>query len=159
MRKNKSLELVQWLKGKNQTLATAESLTGGLLASSICDIPGASRVFLEGIVAYSEASKKFRLDVSENDLKSHSPVSEQVCRQMAEGVKKSLGADYGISTTGVAGPDDFDDHGNPRGLFYIGIALPNETKIFCFREEGSREEIRRRATELALEMALYEIRR
>ncbi len=145
--------LVKLLIEKEKTLAVAESLTGGMVATKICDIAGASRVFLEGVVSYSEESKMKRLSVSELSLEKSSAVSEDVCLQMAYGVRSYLDADYGISTTGVAGPDDFDKDGNPKGLFFVGISCRNKTEVFKFKTFGDRNYIREFATNKALETA------
>ncbi len=154
MQEQFSKQLVEWLKQNNKTIVTAESLTGGMVAARICDYAGVSAVFLEGIVAYSEQSKHHRLGVSLASLEQFSPVSEQVCREMAEGAQKFLGADYAIATTGVAGPDEYDDRGNPRGLFFIGVASKDETKIFRFQTDGTRDKIRIFAMKKAFEKAV-----
>lgn len=150
----KSEILVKKLIGKNITLSVAESLTGGMICSSICSVSGASKVFLEGIICYNENSKIKRLGVDEEDIKKFTTVSEQVAKQMAEGVRKCLKSNIGIATTGVAGPDDFDIYGNPKGLFYIAISSKKETKVFKFKEKGDREDIRNVASLFAIEKCL-----
>lgn len=146
--------LVKKLIEQNRTLAIAESLTGGMICSNICSVSGASKVFLEGIICYNEKSKIMRLGVREEEIEKYSTVSEQVASQMSEGVRKLLQTDIGIATTGVAGPDDYDCYGNPKGLFYISISTDDETKVFKFHEDGSRDEIRELATLFALEKCL-----
>lgn len=148
-------QLIELLTQKGQTLAVAESLTGGMLSSALCDISGASKVFLEGVVTYSKDSKIFRLGVDPETLASYSPVSEQVACQMASGVRKALNADHSISTTGVAGPGA-DEDGNPEGLFYIGIASADQVRSFRFQESGTRSEIREKAVCYAIDK-LYEL--
>ena len=150
--KNFSKQLIELLLEKKKTLATAESLTGGMVASYLCDISGASGVFPEGMICYSERSKMLRLGVSDKDLKEFSAVSEQVAYQMAKGAREGLNTDFAISTTGVAGPDDFDSGGNPKGLFYIGIATRDEVEVFRFLERGERNEIRKKAALIAIEL-------
>lgn len=147
-------ELVQLLLQQKMTLATAESLTGGLVATTICQVPGASAVFLEGIVSYSVESKILRLGVLRQSLQEFSPVSPQVALQMAIGIRSGLDTDFGLSTTGVAGPDTQDDWGNPKGLFYIAVATRENSWVYRFMEKGSREEIRQKASAKALEIAL-----
>ncbi len=154
---NNAEKLIKLLLKHNKTIASAESLTGGRVAVQLSSVPGASRAFLEGIVAYSVASKKLRLNVSQEDLKKYSAVSYEVAKSMAQGAKNSLSADFAVSTTGVAGPDDFDEAGNPRGLFYVGFAWDDLVEVESFRVEGSREEISRHAAEKAIEMAYEQI--
>lgn len=145
--------LIGSLTAQGITLAIAESLTGGLLCARICDIPGASKVFLDGVVCYSERAKSFRLDVSEKTLREYSPVSKEVAKEMAVGVRKTLDVDIGVSTTGVAGPGP-DERGDPQGLFYIGIATREDVRVFRFQESGSRSEIREKAARYAIDILL-----
>lgn len=154
---NYSQALIDFLKKRSQTIVTAESLTGGKIASYLCDIAGASKVFLEGIVSYSSDSKKFRLNVLSSDLEKFSSVSEQVAYQMAKGAREGLDADYAISTTGVAGPDETDSDGNPRGLFFVGFASREFVEVRRFQTEGTREEIREEAALSAIAFALEKI--
>ena len=112
---------------------------------------------MEGIVCYNEFSKIKRLGVSKEYINKYSTVSRQVASQMAIGVKKFLDADIGISTTGVAGPKDFDSYENPKGLFYIGIAMNDYIKVFRFKETGTRDEIREKACLFAIAQCLFEI--
>lgn len=150
----KSKKLVELLINKGYTLSTAESLTGGMLASAICSVPGASKVFLEGIVSYSAKSKILRLKVSEETIKHHSPVSEECVLEMARGVRSLLNTDVGIATTGVAGPEAYDEDGNPKGLFYIGISAQDICKAYKFKVDLDRENTRVYATEMAIELLL-----
>lgn len=143
-------QLVEKLRNKKWTLATAESLTGGLLASKICEVSGASDVFAEGLVTYSNKSKVKRLGVKESSIEKYSPVSREVAEEMARGARKCLGADIGLSTTGVAGPDNFDSDGNPKGLFYVALSYGDTVISKKFNVEGSRNEIREQAAECAL---------
>lgn len=151
---NIQYQLIQMLKEKNITIAVAESLTGGLISSKICEVSGASQVFLEGVISYSNESKISRLGVNPLVIRKLSPVSEAVAMEMAEGVRENLKADIGLSSTGVAGPDAYDDCGNPRGLFYIGISYKGQTNAKRFKLDGSREYIREQAANLALILAL-----
>lgn len=113
--------VVEKLKEKHLTVATAESCTGGLIAKRVTDISGASEIFECGIVSYSNNIKHSVLNVSENDLETYGAVSEPVARQMAQGVLKLSGADIGVSVTGIAGPES-DSTGKPVGLIYIALA-------------------------------------
>lgn len=129
---------------KNFRIATAESCTGGLLASAFIDSPGASKVFFNGVVTYSNESKVKLLGVSEETLESVGAVSEEVARQMAEGVARISGAEIGLSTTGIAGPDGGTDE-KPVGLVYIGISVSGNTIVKKLNLRGDREKIRSRA--------------
>jgi nicotinamide-nucleotide amidase len=113
--------VVELLTANKATLATAESCTGGLLANRITDVPGASAVFIEGNVTYSNEAKMRTLDVSADLLSAVGAVSEEVARAMAEGALKRSGATYALSTTGIAGPDGGTDL-KPVGTVFIGLA-------------------------------------
>ncbi|NDJ54755.1 MAG: CinA family protein [Chloroflexi bacterium] len=114
-------QLKTLFSGKSLTLATAESCTGGLLAARLVDVPGASRYFLGGTVSYSYDAKEQQLGVEHETLLAHGAVSEAVAIQMARGVRLSLGADVGISVTGVAGPGGGTPE-KPVGLTWIGLS-------------------------------------
>ncbi|MBT33416.1 MAG: competence/damage-inducible protein A [Thalassobius sp.] len=116
------------LKEKHLTLATAESCTGGRVADKITDIPGCSAYYMGGIVSYSNAVKMSQLGVEESTLKEHGAVSEQTAREMAENVRVKYGADFGISTTGIAGPEG-GVPGKPVGTIYIALASAEETQV------------------------------
>ncbi|MBA3611126.1 MAG: competence/damage-inducible protein A, partial [Rubrobacter sp.] len=109
------------LKERGATLALAESCTGGLLAKRFTDSPGASAYFTDGLVTYSNEAKERLLDVPHELIVEHGAVSEPVVRAMAEGARKASGADYGLSVTGVAGPDGGTDE-KPVGLVWVGLA-------------------------------------
>lgn len=113
--------LGEMLVERGLTIVVAESCTGGSVASRITRVPGSSRYFLGGVVAYDNAVKIQQLGVSEPDLTEHGAVSEAVARQMAEGVRKTLGADIGVATTGVAGPDGGTAE-KPVGTVWLGFA-------------------------------------
>lgn len=110
---NKTLEqqVIAALKAHGLTLATAESCTGGLTAKRLTDVPGASAVFLGGVVSYTNGVKERVLGVPHGTLEAYSAVSDPTARAMAEGVRTLTGADFGLSVTGVAGPDR-DDAGH-----------------------------------------------
>lgn len=105
------------------TLAAAESCTGGLIAKRLTDIPGASQVFLGGVVSYTNHVKQQVLRVPENLLARCGAVSAEVARAMALGVRVLTGADLAVSVTGLAGPDG-DDRGNPVGTVFVGLSAP-----------------------------------
>lgn len=142
-------KVVKLLKEQKLHISTAESLTGGMLASAIVDVEGASNVFKEGYITYSDDVKHKVLGVSENDLKKYTAVSSIVAKQMAEGTVKITGSDIAVATTGYAGPDAADD-GTKAGTVYIGIFYKGETDVrkFCFN--GDRNSVRKQTVIKAL---------
>ncbi len=143
---------VSKLKERGATLSAAESCTGGLIAKRITDVPGASAVFLGGVVSYTNGVKNKVLNVSQSLLDEFSAVSEPVARAMAEGVRTLTGSDYALSVTGVAGPDS-DERGNEVGLVYIGFASAAGTEVKqCEFGKRSRDHIRAQAVNTALDM-------
>ena len=135
---------------RNLTVAVAESCTGGMLSSTFVDYPGISQVFLEGDVTYSNEAKMRRLGVKAETLAQHGAVSAQTAAQMAEGVAKAAGADIGISTTGVAGPDGGTEE-KPVGTVYLGLYYQGEVKTKLVHLVGNRERIRIRTVEAAFD--------
>ena len=133
-------------------LATAESCTGGLIGARITDVPGASSVYLGGIVAYSNRVKIDRLGVDPAALEQHGAVSESVARAMAEGVRAAFGASLGISVTGIAGPEGGTPD-KPGGTVWIGRAEGSGAAAEGFRFPGSRAMVRERTVNKALEIA------
>ncbi len=142
---------VRLLKESGKTLALAESCTGGLVAQMITDVPGASDVLLEGVVAYSNAAKARRLGVSEDTLARFGAVSAQTAREMAEGVMNGSGADFGIGITGIAGPGGGTDE-KPVGLVYAALAGGGETFVKKLQLGGERRRIRAMSALHALDM-------
>jgi len=143
------------LERTGRTVAVAESCTGGLLAALITDQPGSSSYFLGGVVAYTNDVKRDVLGVPAGDLEVHGAVSEEVARAMAEGVRRVLAADIGISVTGISGPDA-DGTSKPVGLTYLWVASGQggAGRVFNFR--GDRWANRRQAAEEALRLLLDE---
>jgi nicotinamide-nucleotide amidase len=134
-------EILANLRSAHQTLATAESLTGGLLSGALTDVPGSSDVFLGGIIAYSPAMKSALLHVDPNLIDAHGVVSAEVAIAMASGAIGVLGSDWAISTTGVAGPGPSD--GVAAGTVWIAIAGPGMApQAEAFHLEGNRQEVR-----------------
>lgn len=144
-------ETIKLLKEKGLHISTAESLTGGMLASSIVDVSGASEVFEEGYVTYSDAVKHKVLGVNKADLKEYTAVSSVVARQMAEGTARLSGSDITVATTGYAGPGTAED-GTPAGTVYICVYYKGTTDVrkYCF--EGNRNEVRRQAAGEAIKL-------
>ena len=135
------------------TLATAESCSGGLLAHRITNVPGSSEYFLGGVVTYSNRAKTSLLRVRKSDLAEWGAVSEPVAREMAEGVRRRFGADFGIGITGIAGPGG-DTVEKPVGLVYIAIAGAAGTVVKRNRFVGTREAIKDLSADKALRMLL-----
>jgi nicotinamide-nucleotide amidase len=113
--------LVELLTHRRETLALAESCTGGLLAHRITNVPGASAVFLGGYVTYANAVKSNAIDVDPGLIETHGAVSAEVARAMAEGARQHAGADYALATTGIAGPDGGTEE-KPVGTVFIALA-------------------------------------
>ncbi len=136
------------------TLAAAESLTAGLVVSSLVEVPGSSAVVRGAIVAYATDVKGSLLGVDDALLTERGAVDPEVAAQMAVGVRRAVGADVGVATTGVAGPEGQDGH--PPGEVYVAVSTPDGARTRRLDLEGDRAEIRsgtvRGALELALEM-------
>ena len=127
------------LTAKGKTLATAESCTGGTIASQLTAQAGASRYFRGGIVAYSNEVKECALGVNHSTLEQHGAVSEQTAREMAEGVRKRFGSDYAIATTGIAGPDGGTPT-KPVGTVWIAVASRTHTEAALLNFPGRRRQ-------------------
>lgn len=147
-------EIVKCLAQKGYMIATAESCTGGMVASSLVSCSGVSEFFAEGIVTYSNEAKMKYLGVGQETLAKWGAVSEQTAKEMAEGIKIKANSEIGIATTGIAGPEG-GTPSKPVGLVYIGIALPNQTIVKELRLQGNRQDIREKATK----HLLYELYR
>jgi nicotinamide-nucleotide amidase len=145
------------LDGRGWTLAVAESLTGGLVAAALAGVPGASRTFRGSVTAYATALKHELLGVDAALLAERGAVDGDVAREMAEGVRDRLGADWGASTTGVAGPDPQD--GRPVGTVFVAVAGPGGTSVLPLRLTGDRNEIRQASVTAVLELLANELRR
>ena len=141
------------LKARGLTLATAESCTGGLTAKRLTDVPGASAVFLGGVVSYTNGVKERALGVPHDMLEEYGAVSEPVARAMAEGVRRLTCADIALSVTGVAGPDK-DDRGHDVGTVYMALSAKNETTVQLLHLSGGRSAIRAAAADGMLRMLL-----
>jgi nicotinamide-nucleotide amidase len=151
--------LARLLTERGATLALAESCTGGLLAKRLTDMAGSSAYFMEGLVTYSNDAKERLLGVPHELLMEHGAVSEPVARAMAEGVREDAGTDYGLSVTGVAGPDGGTEE-KPVGLVFVGISDEERTTVerldlSAFRR--SREVIRERSANRAFDLLRHRI--
>lgn len=148
--------IAEILISKNLTISTAESCTGGLIASRLVDYPGISSVFLEGAVTYSNGAKINRLKVKEETLENFGAVSEETAREMAEGIAKTSGTDIGLSTTGIAGPGGGTVE-KPIGLVYVGLYINGNVQVKKLELSGTREMIRRRTAIAALDWLRREL--
>lgn len=148
--------LVEMLKQRSLTIATAESLTAGLMASTIASVPGASAVLMGGVVAYDERIKQQLLSVRAETLQRHGVYSPECAMEMAQGAKNALGVDVALSCTGIAGPDGGTPE-NPVGTVYIGVSSARGTIAQTFHFTGDRQSIRTQTVEAALGMALDSI--
>ena len=138
------------LARRGETVATAESLTGGLLAGRVTDVPGASRSFVGGVVAYATRLKVALLDVPPDVVEAHGVVSKECALAMARGVRLRLDATWGVATTGVAGPDTQDRR--PAGTVWVAVAGPEVVRARLLTLEGDRREVREGSCEAALSL-------
>ncbi len=135
-------ELLDLLRDGGATLATAESLTGGRLAAVVTDVPGASAVYLGGVVTYATALKTSLLEVPESLVQTYGVVSPECAGAMARGVRRLTGAAYGLSTTGVAGPEE--QEGRPVGTVFVGVSGPDGESVLALDLVGDRATIQER---------------
>jgi len=148
--------LLAGLRERGWTVATAESLTGGLVAATLVEVPGASRSLRGGVVAYATDVKASVLGVDAGLLAAHGAVHPEVARQMAERVRGVLGADVGLATTGVAGPDPQD--GFSPGTVHVAVATPGGTVVRTLALTGDRASIRGATCTAVLREALHAVR-
>ena len=141
---------VHRLVERRETLATAESLTGGLVAATIVEIPGVSAVYRGGFVVYATEMKHALTGVPEELLKERGPVDPDVALALAAGARKRCAADWGLATTGVAGPDPQD--GKPVGLVFVAVDGPSGPAVRELKLDGNRTEIRTESVTSALEL-------
>jgi nicotinamide-nucleotide amidase len=141
--------LLRMLEERGWSLATAESATGGLIASRITSIPGASRVFRGGVIAYDTEVKRNQLGVPATTIDQHGVVSEPVAIAMANGVAVALRADVAVSVTGSAGPDPQDQ---PVGTVVVAVRTPDDVRAQMLRMPGDRERVRTYTTTAALHL-------
>ncbi|MFI0790057.1 CinA family protein [Streptomyces lydicus] len=147
---------LELLAGRGQSLAVAESLTGGLVAGALTAVPGASRVLRGSVTAYATDLKRELLGVDGALLAARGAVDAEVARQMAEGVRRVLGADWGLATTGVAGPEPQD--GQPVGTVFVAVCGPGGAgEVRRLALAGDRDRIRRDTIDAVLALLLSEL--
>jgi nicotinamide-nucleotide amidase len=149
-------EIIGLLTQTGQTVAAAESLTGGLVAAALTDVPGASNAFRGGVVAYATELKAELLGVDRSMLRRHGAVYAPVAAAMADGVRDRLDATIGVATTGVAGPDPQD--GQAAGTVHIAVSLSGDTVVRTMALPGDRDEVRRLTVERVLGLLLGRLR-
>jgi nicotinamide-nucleotide amidase len=145
-------KLGDMLASRNLTLAVAESCTGGLLGSTITDVPGSSAYFLGGIIAYSNTSKIEILGVPAQTIERNGAVSDRTAACMAKGILNNFACDIGIGVTGIAGPGGGSEQ-KPAGTVFIGVANDDRELARGFTFKGSRQEIKSASVKAALELA------
>lgn len=148
----RAMRVVGLLTGSHQSVAAAESLTGGLLAAALTSVPGASAVVRGGVVAYATDLKATLLGVDAELLAFRGPVDPDVARAMAAGVARLCRATYGIATTGVAGPDP--QGAVPVGTVYVACHGPTRAKWVRLELDGDRDQIRTATVTAALDLLL-----
>jgi len=141
MRSTNAEDIVRQLTELNLTIATAESLTAGMLSSAVADVPGASAVLQGGVVAYNNNIKHKMLGVSADTLAVRGAVDSETAKEMAQGARSRFSADLGVATTGVAGPEPSE--GKAVGIVFIALAAPDDSTMKFHRFAGGRSEIRR----------------
>ena len=147
---------VHVLVERRETLASAESLTGGLIANTIVEIPGVSSVFRGGLVVYATDLKHTLAGVPEQLLEERGAVDPDVAGALATGTRERCGADWARATTGVAGPEPQD--GKPVGLVYVAVAGPHGVTVRELNLSGSRSSIRTTSATAVLELLAEELR-
>jgi PncC family amidohydrolase len=149
-------QILDRLRADGHTVAVAESLTGGLVAAALTDVPGASAAFRGGMITYVTELKAELLGVDAVMLRRHGAVYPAVAAAMAQGVRARMSATYGVATTGVAGPEPAD--GQPVGTAHIAVSADDDTVVRTIALRGDRHEIRRLTVEHALGLLLGRLR-
>ncbi len=149
-------KIAELLQSRNETVATAESCTGGLISASFTALAGSSNWFTGGMVTYSNEAKQKLLSVSPEIFDLHGAVSEECAREMAKGARSSLETDWAISVTGIAGPGGGSIQ-KPVGLVYIGLAGPLGVTVTKNIFPGGRDSVRKATVEKAVSLLLDSI--
>jgi nicotinamide-nucleotide amidase len=145
-------KLIDLVRERGATLATAESLTGGMVGSVLTDVPGISAIYRGGVIVYATDLKATLASVPAALLADVGPVHPDTAAALASGVRERLGATYGLATTGVAGPDPQD--GIEAGTVYVGVAGPSAVRVRRLSLAGDREAVRRGSVQGVLELAV-----
>ena len=151
-----AIDVIDALRGTGQTIATAESLTGGLVCTTLVDVPGASDVLRGGVVAYLPETKHDVLGVDSDLIERVGTVHADVAAAMAEGAVRVLGSTWGVATTGVAGPEPSE--GKPVGTVHVAVAGPGGVLTRALTLHGDRRMIREQAVDAALSLLIGRLR-
>jgi len=143
-------DLVAALRTRGETVATAESLAGGLVAAALTSVPGSSAVVRGGLVVYATELKTHLAGVDPGPLAEHGPVHPLVAEQLAEGARRTCGASWGIGLTGVAGPDPQD--GIEPGVVHLAVAGADGTTVHTIGVDGNRHQVRAAAVRAAFDL-------
>ena len=143
--------VLELTRARDWKLATAESCTGGLVGARLTEVPGASSVYLGGIIAYSDEVKRAQLAVRAETLRTHGAVSAETAAEMAAGARRALPADVAVAVTGVAGPGGGTPD-KPVGLVYVAVDSPTGAATERLQIDGDRQAIREQATDAALRL-------
>lgn len=147
-------QIIDLLTERKQTIVTAESCTGGLIAAALTDIPGASAALYGGYITYANSAKSRMIHVQSRLIRDYGAVSNQVARAMADGARNTARADYAVAVTGIAGPDGGSDK-KPVGLVYIAVSSELATVVIEHRfGDLGRDEVRKASVAAALELVL-----
>lgn len=149
-------EVIELLTARGETVAVAESLTGGLVAAALTSVPGSSLAFRGGVVAYATSLKAALLGVPEKLLAEYGPVHADVALAMARGVASRLGATFGLATTGVAGPGSADGH--PAGTVFVAVSRGQQANAFGLNLTGNRAEVRAASVASVLSLLVRKLR-
>lgn len=147
-------QIIDLLAERKQTLVTAESCTGGMIAAALTDIPGASSAFYGGYVTYANAAKSRMIHVQARLIRDYGAVSNQVARAMADGARNTAHADFAVAVTGIAGPDGGNEK-KPVGLVYVAVSSELATVVIEHRfGDLGRDAIRKASVQAALDLVL-----
>ncbi len=147
-------EAVALLQARGLTVGTCESLTGGMICSTLVDVPGASKVVRGGLITYQTDTKTLLADVDAALIADKGVVSGEVARAMAEGARARLGVDIAVSATGMASPGDENDP--PAGTVFVGLASEKGVRAIALHLTGNRQEIRQQTVQQAIQAIITE---
>lgn len=147
-------QIIEILASRSQTLVTAESCTGGLIAAALTDVPGSSAALYGGYVTYANSAKSRMIHVQARLIRDYGAVSNQVARAMADGARNTAHADFAVSATGIAGPDGGSEK-KPVGLVYVAVSSDLATVVIEHRfGDIGRDAVRKATVEAALDLVL-----
>lgn len=145
---NTAAQAIAALKSRGWTVATCESLTGGLICATLVDVPGASAVVRGGLITYQTDTKTLLAGVDADLIDAHGVVSAEVAKAMAEGTRIRLGVDIAVSATGMASPGGPEEP--PAGTVFLGVSTAEDTRAVALNLTGDRQEIRKQTVERAI---------